>query len=641
MRINCPSCGKEHEAPESEGHRLIQCSCKNLFRASDAAKNAGPKSIDPSTIVLETKKGFYLDEDEPSEVETSISEGDLDQFLSTLKKNKEEISSGDAEGRPVPKSIRSLHEQIELGEVKAEKKQKREVETAVSATPTASAIMDEPSVTASKLNRKTTPPAPTPPTFWQKIEMMSVTQKSVLGSLAALPFVVAIGYLAFHEEPKPEIKVDPSISKLLIPRAEEPKPEPKAAEQIQPRTAEAKPKVPAEAPVEQPRFYAQMKKSTLEGDFENVIRIGAVNRAQLRLSELALFFEAQLIRAAKDGERVQEIRMEIEKIGGQDMDSVLRRAHALSMLRDPAFKDALPKVLQVFKSLSLTRADDPLVYAYLGMTHEKLEHEEAAQAAWDQALTLEPRMAWLLERREQIFRARKDYKNATDMARRLTRIDGFEAHGYELMYELSKLQNDDASAIKNLRMALKEKESLNLRMLIAKELDDTPKEAIKELQAALITAEDAKNKAEIYSQIGRQLCNLKDYNSGFATFKKAIKEKKDFAGAYFERGVCERRAGTNKKASESFALALKYNPQDYRAWYHYGITLGLDNKTKAAISAFTRSTQIQPTDAAHLQIAQILLKERKRKEALAHARKAYSLNPKNQKARNLVAELQR
>ena len=621
MRVNCPECGREFDIPDAEGNRLLRCICKNLFRANDASKSSSSKPLEPQNVVLETKRGFYMEEEQQGEAESSISEGDMDSFLSTLKKNKKEISLSDNDSRAVPKVVRPADGNIELGDLKTEKKPKKDEES----------LPDFSEPNPSYVSRPSRKPVPPPRDLWDKIQDLSPKEKILGGSALGVLLIVLISVFSLREKPRVEVNVDPSISKLLTPRQIE--------EERRPAPIEPAPFV--KAPAEPARYLDSMRRSSYAGDFENVIRIGAVNRARLRPSELALFFDAQLIRAGNDGKRITEIRAEIEKVGGRDMDSVLRRSHSLSLLKDPALSDSLPKILGVFKSLSLTRADDPLVYAYLGLAYEKLENLEQASAAWDQAITLEPNLAWLLERREQIFRARKEFKNASDMAGRLAKVPGFEARGYELLYELEKIQNNSAEAIKNLKLALKAENKSSLRIALANELGDRPKDALKELESALSTEQDPKARTEIQTQIGRHYCNLKNYNAGLAALKKALKEKPDYAAAHFERGFCESKAGNNKKAATAFAAALKYNPQDHRAWFYYGISLQMDNKIRAAVSALTRSIQIRPTDAAHLQLAEILASERKRQEALVHAKRAIKLNPKNAKAQKLIADLQR
>jgi tetratricopeptide (TPR) repeat protein len=298
-------------------------------------------------------------------------------------------------------------------------------------------------------------------------------------------------------------------------------------------------------------------------------------------------------------------------------------------------------VIETFRSLSLSRPEDPLVFAYWGMAYEKTDRMDLAHETWDKALRLEPNLSWLWERREQIYRAKDDLPSARRMATALTQTENSKVDGFVKLSELAELENKNEEAVTHLRSALKERDTVRLRLRLAEKLTAKPQEAIRVLTPALEKASDRKLRSEVLAQLGRHHCAQKDFATGNSYLRKAAKEKPDSASVFFERGICERRAGNAKKSADAFENALKYDSKNARTWYHYGITLQSSGKARAAISALQRSLALEASDQTHLALAQIYQSQRQSAEALVHARKALRMNPRNDRAKTLISQLEK
>lgn len=632
-------------------HRLMRCMCKNLFRASEAAKDSKPQDSERKEIVLETRQGLYVDEEKSgSEIESSISGEELEGFLSTLKKNREQLSQEEQVSKPVIKTVNPNPGDIELGTSKAEKKEK----APALAEEIIPELLTHRTAPDPEKRISTVPPSTTKPpkrqtliapkrTAWEQFQDLSVAKQIAALSIAALPIVI-VG-ISMTEPDAPPAPADTRISKLLQPVAERPAPLPRVEREVvvekkvEPKVVEAPKEVEKRA---QPRAYTALYQNSIEGDFENVIRLAAPQLSSLSNEEKALYFEAQLARAGRDPVRIRDIRNSIQSANSErDSDSALRRAQLTSYLRDPNAKSGAGKIIEGYRQLVMTRPRDPILFAYLGMGYEKMDRPDLAFEAWDQALTLEPQMVWLIERREQFHRNMKDYKNAMSMASRLSKISGYQAAGFTKMAEIAKLQGDESSAANFYRQSLKYKEDVKTRLALADQLSDSDKDPSKDLLAALAKAPNKATKSKILTQLGKLSCNSNQIDQGLRYLKQAVKETPNYAVAFYERGLCERKAGNAKGSASAFASALKYDPNNHQIWMQYAFSLEADGKSKPALSALQQALKIKVNDGTHLAMAQMLLKLKRQQEALVHAKKAIALNPNNQKARLLVSELEK
>lgn len=663
MRVKCPQCGKEFSIPDTEAHRLLKCVCKSLFRANENRVDA-VLDVSKTEVKLEAKGGFYLEDEDTSEPDTSITGAQLDNYLDTLKKNRTEIVAKDSITSPPVTNIRGPQmDSIELGESRAEKKSESkkkdtkdidELSRALGisedsiSNAAASSDLKAFSQQSSRVSRVKAAPVRERSALdldylWDRFQDLSLPVQISGGLAIAVPLGV-ITFFLLREPEKVQEQMDPQLVKLLTPRTvtEEPEPvTPKKAPPALESPKKAAPSKPAPPPEVDNRRYLEMRKNSFEGNFEHVIRIGAPARAKLSPEELALYFEAQMARATRNQERLGQIAEDVRQTQkAKDDSTALIRALASAELRLAKDAAQLRRPLEMLKSLGLTRARDPLVYAYLGMVYEKLERLDLAHEVWDQALTLEPKLVWLIERRIQIFRVTQDPKNAKEMAERLTTIEGFEAKGYRDLAAISSDLGDKPQAQKYLKQALKFKDDPELRIELA-EAAPNPKEAVSELMAGLKVAKSARVKAMIFSRLGRIYCASKQTETALRFLREAAKQDPTLADAHYERGVCERNTGGLAKSLNAFEAALKLDPENYAIWLDYALSLKMDQKIKPALSAVQHSLELQATDSGYLLLAELLKKLGRNQEALINAKKASKINPKNQKARLLVSELTR
>ncbi len=655
----------------------MQCMCKHLFKAKDAQKVDGPTPTQ-NAATLESNRGFYLEDEETSEgPESSLSSEQLDGFLNKLKKSRENLSEGDQNAEtPAPRVMISTAE-IEVGESRAQKpKSPSPTESTDANLLLESTSLDSIETMAPLPNRESkiqrvsnanpresrSKPVPQA-SLWEKFLDLDFSKQLGIVASIAIPLTALIVWMT-KEEVKQEV-MDPRVQQLLTPNSatgersrtsnsEEPSQKPinlskntEATPEAVRQKAATKPPPPPATPTPSTNpsdnsLFQNMLADTYQGNFENVVRAGAGKVKTLSDEELALYFEALLARAGRNYERIQQIRADIESSRPRAaMPSSIMRAQLVALMRDPRATNNLKRVLETFESLSLTRSRDPLVFAYWGMAYERLERLDLAHKIWDQALTLQPKLAWLIERRLQIYESKDDKKNAIQMATQLSRISGFELAGYSKLGLFYEQAGQKDLAEKSYRMALRYEENPQLRITLADRFVGSPQESIRELQIALSKAEEPKIKAAILMRLGKNFCEVNDTESGLKYLRTAIKENPTSSEAYFQRGLCERKMKLEAKASESFEAALKYSQKDYRLWYYYGLSLNGQGKSRAAIAALTRSLQLQPSEAAHILIAEALKSQSKKQEALVHAKKALQLNPESKRARLLLSELQK
>ncbi len=68
------------------------------------------------------------------------------------------------------------------------------------------------------------------------------------------------------------------------------------------------------------------------------------------------------------------------------------------------------------------------------------------------------------------------------------------------------------------------------------------------------------------------------------------------AASPFERGVQAKAAGDKPRAVRELAIAVKEQPDNAEAWYHYGVVLGWQDRHEEALAAIDRGLSIAPAD---------------------------------------------
>lgn len=650
MKVKCSQCGKEFEAPDSQANRMIRCTCRNIFRVQPVGESSNNAETAPSELPV------YSMPEEISEDslinEPTISDSELDDYLSHLKNSREKNSKNDqteviaARTEIIPIDIEidtqtqpQIHAratEIAPKEIQAELIQKSQARAPQRPRP----------------ERYNEAPDPFHKTIFQRLNRPQWTLLS--GVLVLL--AVGLTMLIFKSFEKKEEVQDPYLTKLLTPSPEPQKaaapdstPAPKletvAVPQPEPKTVQAaneSSKTQAknsQTPSEKKR-YEKMFTAALNGDFENVIRLGSV-QSRLSSSELGLFYDALILRAGSNSSRLKEIQLDLIKTTRSNSSSALARSTALLITQSSSSDSSdLIKALEMFKNLQLTRHDDPLVYSYTGLVYEKLHRTDLAHKIWDQSLQSAPHYVWLIEKRIQMYRAVKDYKNAAEMARRLSRLKGHEYEGTVLLGELSKLQDNPSTAAKYYQDAARLKDSPEARLSAGIVLaEKNPLKAIKQYEAGLGLSPSSKTKRDLLYRLGKSYCDAKEFKQASASFQKALHAGQPSFDIYYSKGLCELEGGAPLQASLSLEAALKLNTKNDKAWLQYGIALLKTNKQRAALGALNRSLDIRETDAAHYYLAVVLIQLNRKEEASIHAKKAYKMNPKHHEARKILSQL--
>ncbi|MDB5038054.1 MAG: hypothetical protein JWQ35_1582, partial [Bacteriovoracaceae bacterium] len=458
--------------------------------------------------------------------------------------------------------------------------------------------------------------------------------KVILGASISAGVIIILCILFLGPKPE-EPKPDPYLTRLLTP----------IETQIKTQAALKPPTTPhpvklvvrSKAPS---TLLGKMNLATFNGEFENVVRLGST-APNLGDEELALFLEALFQRAGNKPTRHAELRQRLEQEKSTHPEnSALIRTTALSILLNPSKERSLSKALEILKSLSLTRSNDTLVFAYLGLTYEQMDQLNLAHQAWDESLTLEPGFVWILEKRDNFYRSEKKYPQAMQMAEKISQIAGHELDGQIRLAQISELKEDLNSAANFYRKAIKIQDSAALRLALGEILEDATAEAsLREFQAGLKAHPSKSEKRDLYIQIGRTECDLKNYEASSDAFKKALTQDPHAIKISTEKANCELNAGKYKSAAATLEKALKSSPNNAQLWQNYGLSLQHLNKQRAALAALKRSVELKATDSNHLLIAQVLVSMQKKQEATIHLRKAIQLNPKNKKAAALLKSL--
>jgi hypothetical protein len=451
MKVSCPECGKSFSIPDSDIHRGIQCSCKNIFKAADHQATSGkPEGLnDESTVQLETRQGFYGLDDDSVEPAGNLSGDELDNLLGDLKKQRASMSQNEVQSK-APVKLAVPQGPIEIDDSKIPQRA-----VIVEDEPLPDEILNEPTSSPSSARPPLSNPQDSlrmtrPETkFWDRMSLVLLRWEwPQWTGFSVGVLILGFGvWFVLHEPPvEIEEKMDPSIAKLLAP-VQSPEPTPSVAPIPAPPPAVTPKPAPAATTKKQeaarPNLAQTMREQIYRGDFKKVTEINKRNFARWSLEEKSLFWEAQLFAQPRNTnvktQVVNEIKAHLKK--NPDNTSLLR-AQSATTLFGYFDRPALNRAREVLRSLALTQSRDPLVFVYLGLLFERYERMDLAHQAWDQALTQESRLVWLLKRRDQAYRKAKDFSNAQVMAERLSQISGFEREGQGRIVEINRLKNE-------------------------------------------------------------------------------------------------------------------------------------------------------------------------------------------------------
>jgi len=253
---------------------------------------------------------------------------------------------------------------------------------------------------------------------------------------------------------------------------------------------------------------------------------------------------------------------------------------------------------------------------------------------------LEPHLIWVIKAQEKLYRKKKHYKSAALEARKLVKLKGFEAGGFIRLGEIEELKGNTRRARKYYLQAMVYQDSAYLHLKVGKlYIKGNPKKAITYLKKGTKLTRNARLKRDLYYNLGKAFCKTKNRKKMSTSYNRAYSWDRNFTIALKKKGQCEMILGANKSASRSFERFLKKNSEDATVWRLYGIALSNSKKYRAAQGALYQALQLKPTDSAHYHLARVLLSLNRPKDAKRHAQKAYELNPKNSKAKALLAKI--
>ena len=111
------------------------------------------------------------------------------------------------------------------------------------------------------------------------------------------------------------------------------------------------------------------------------------------------------------------------------------------------------------------------------------------------------------------------------------------------------------------------------------------------------------------------------------------------AAIYVKLGSAYQGTGHPKEAERSFDTALELDPTQFSAWLAKGDLALQQSKPDNAIQDFSRSLQLQPTDAGYLGLGRALAQAGRPTEALAAYQQALEISPDLTEAKQAVAAL--
>ena len=111
------------------------------------------------------------------------------------------------------------------------------------------------------------------------------------------------------------------------------------------------------------------------------------------------------------------------------------------------------------------------------------------------------------------------------------------------------------------------------------------------------------------------------------------------AATYANLGAAYRKLGEDEKARDSYDQALQLNPNQSNAYLGLGQLLEKQNRLDDAISNYSKSVELRPTDTGFLLLGHALESAGRRPQALAAYQAALKLSPEMPEAQHAVDAL--
>jgi len=666
VEINCPQCGKTYDIPDELSGRQIRCICRFNFRPKDAANRVSSSSTrtsanQDSEPILSQQSTHFDETSESALPKESISEIQLDDYISNLKQMQGDLKEKDDKVKANEKVIlpKAFEGTIEIEERPKLKKAADEFDASISldeeTTATEDSINLDQTLAAESVEvfktpsqRRQTRPEIKPVDWRESFIDFSKTKKGVFALSSGIALLLLLSLtIIFSAKEVQEVKPDPYLSQLLqnkkkVPeklQGEKPVP-PKndsiSKKQVPPAKTLAGSKAPASTPKRIQSNYSNLLSMSFRANYSKLIK--EAESGKLSLSERCLYFEALLLSPSSSPKRRAAILKEVQNLKSTQQDSsMLSRVEAVAYLSSTNQKSNL-YAIQILKSLQVTRAEDPLVYAYLGSVYEKLGKPKLALGAWNQSLTIEPGLVWVLKKKQNSYRQQNELDAAMAASAQLASVAGEEATAYRLMAELLVLKKDRATAIETYKKSIKLEDQFEARMELARLLRlQKDSSAAYHAEQGLKLASNSTERRNAYFLMAEIMCDQKEWLGASANYLKAFGEDSNYFSALSRKASCEMTGGSFERAARTYQTILKRKPAAHLVWVDYGIALRRSNKLKPARAAYERSLQLKENDRAHFELASLLLSQKERKLATYHAKKAIALNPNNLAAKKLIA----
>jgi len=111
------------------------------------------------------------------------------------------------------------------------------------------------------------------------------------------------------------------------------------------------------------------------------------------------------------------------------------------------------------------------------------------------------------------------------------------------------------------------------------------------------------------------------------------------ASAYANQGTAYRDLGDFAKARETYDNALRQNPNQFNAYLGLGRLLEQEGKLEEAITNYSRSVELHPTDEGLVYLGHALEKTNRLPEAMAAYRQALKISPDSKEAQHAADAL--
>jgi tetratricopeptide (TPR) repeat protein len=144
------------------------------------------------------------------------------------------------------------------------------------------------------------------------------------------------------------------------------------------------------------------------------------------------------------------------------------------------------------------------------------------------------------------------------------------------------------------------------------------------------------------SNLGAYLQEHGHLNGAIEQYKSVISITSDsglLAGAYANLGSAYLSLGADDQARQNYDLSLRFNASQPNAYLGLGRLLEKQNNLDEAISDYSRSVELRPTDRGFMFLGHALENAGRRSEALAVYQQALKLSPDSTEAQHAVDAL--